>query len=66
LLGLQQSLALYIWCGGSFLENNMSNVIGGFFLGVSFTVLVTFVFKENTVIYKDGYKNGIATCEVTK
>jgi hypothetical protein len=66
LLGLPQSLAFYIWCGGSFLENSMTNIFLGAWLGVMFTVFVTFMFKENTVIYKDGYIAGVTTCKVTK
>jgi hypothetical protein len=44
----------------------MSNVIGGFFFGVTFAVLVTFMFKQNTVIYKEGYRDGVETCEYVK
>lgn len=32
----------------------MSNTAIGFFFGVTFTALVTFMFKENTVLYKEG------------
>jgi uncharacterized membrane protein len=52
--------------GGSFLGSNMTNIFLGASLGIMFAVFVMFTFKENTVIYKDGYKDGIATCEVTK
>jgi hypothetical protein len=66
LFGLPQSLVFYILFGGSFLESNMTNIFLGASLGIMFAVLVMFTFKENTVIYKDGYIAGVTTCEVTK
>jgi hypothetical protein len=33
----------------------MTNLFLGFSCGVMFAVLVTFMFKENTVIYKEGF-----------
>lgn len=41
---------------------NMSNFFIGTSLGIMFTVAVLFTFKENTVIYKEGY----AQCMIDK